>query len=705
MLKEPSDRRSSTRWRLYVVLTLCSILPLLLFLYAADRLLRRNFTKSVLQQSRQAATMTGELLEDRLTKVKDALEAMARNPVTRDAWTRGDLRTLSHQLEQSYTARRDSGFVGIYDGDGRLRVIFPQLNPGDSANLTSPPWLAAATQQHGAYISGLSAASISTIHQTIVVAVPLENPSGFLVGIYGLDAVKAWLRGVPETTTKWVSIVDQNGNLVFAPGLSDAGPVHNLSDQAEVKKVLAGQNGSEVVPSGGQQSVVSRYPVRSCGWGLLVQVPFEEINKVVWQGEQPIALLGLIFLVLAAIVGIVVAGLHRKRRESEQHIRQIISSSADAFVAIDAQGNITDLNPQAEVLFGWPKAEVLGRPLHLTFIPPRYREAHLQGMERFRTTRQGVSLNKQLELSALHRDGHEFPVELSISHLRKDRKDYFSSFVRDISERKRAEQEVKDLNAELQVRISQLEARNKELEAFSYSVSHDVRAPLRHILGFSRILAQECGPQMTAEGKSYLEQIQHSSMRVQRLVDDLLRFSRVGEQGLNRQKTRLGDLVAEVISGLRRDLDGRDVNFQVSSLPVVECDRSLVTQVFWNLLSNAVKFTATRPRAVISVGQSRQGDQDVLFVSDNGVGFDMKHAEKLFQAFQRLHGDEFEGSGVGLATVERIVLKHKGRIWAKSEIGVGATFFFTLGAGEAVSPTPLPPEQSRAAVSGPIGAI
>lgn len=696
MLKR-HETRAPGRWRLYVILALSSVLPLLAFLYAADWLLRRNFTRTLLQQSQLAATTTGDVLEERLSRIRRSLEAMAKNPVTSDAWSRGDLQILNSQLEQSYALRRDAGYLAIYDDAGTLRAIYPEHGNVPSAGL---PWLAAAAQHRGDYISGLLTMSIGPLRHAIIVAAALDHPSGFVVGIYGLDAVKDWLQGVPESTTKWVSIVDQNGTQLFGPDLTDSGPLRDLAGQEDVRRVLAGGGGAELVWREGRQSVVSRHRLPSCGWGLLVRIPVTEIDKAIWKVERPVALLGFLFLLVAAGIGSVIAGLHRKLRESEERIRQIVTSTTDAFVGMDAGGNVTELNPQAEALFGWPRLEILGHPLHEFVIPPRYRELHIRGLQRFRETGEALVLHKQLELEALHRDGHEFPVELSISHVRKGRKDYFSAFVRDISERKRAEKEVADLNSELRAQVLQLEARNKELEAFSYSVSHDVRAPLRHILGFSRILAQECGPQFTATGRTHLEQIQASAARMQRLVDDLLRFSRVGEQGLKWQLTPLGDLVAEVISGLKRDLNGRDVTFKVSPLPQVECDPGLATQVFWNLLSNAMKFTATRPHAVISIGQCPDGDE-AFFVSDNGVGFDMRHAEKLFRPFQRLHGEEFEGSGVGLATVERIILKHKGRIWAQSKPDSGATFFFTLGPRRAESGSSGGEQRVTLAASGP----
>jgi light-regulated signal transduction histidine kinase (bacteriophytochrome) len=294
--------------------------------------------------------------------------------------------------------------------------------------------------------------------------------------------------------------------------------------------------------------------------------------------------------------------------------------------------------------------------------------------------REPVVLNKRLEFTALHRSGHEFPIELSISHVRSSSRSSFNAFIRDISESKRAQQEIASLNSALLREVAQLEARNKELEAFSSSVSHDVRGPLRHILAYSSILSDDYSKDMTSDARECLEKIQNAARRLHQLVDDLLRLSRLGAQELKLYDTDLAALVQEVISELQPESQGRDLKFEVSHLPAVECDSGLMKQVFWNLLANAVKFTSGRERAVIEIGHMREEEATVFFVRDNGAGFDMQFADKLFAPFERLHSqEEFPGTGVGLATVQRIILKHDGRIWAEAEADRGATFFFTLG--------------------------
>jgi len=250
----------------------------------------------------------------------------------------------------------------------------------------------------------------------------------------------------------------------------------------------------------------------------------------------------------------------------------------------------------------------------------------------------------------------------------------------EVSERTQREQEIESLNRELTKRSGELEAANKELEAFAYSVSHDLRAPLRHIAGYAELLQRKSSSALDDKGKHHMGMILDSAKHMGDLIDDLLAFSRIGRAETQKTAVSLEQLVSEAVSELKQETSGRDIAWKVGELPSCYGDRSMLRLVLVNLLSNAVKFTRPRPHAEIEVGCANGSNEEVeVFVRDNGAGFDMKYANKLFGVFQRLHAsDEFEGTGIGLATVQRIVHRHGGRVRAEGAVDQGATFYFSI---------------------------
>jgi PAS domain S-box-containing protein len=367
-------------------------------------------------------------------------------------------------------------------------------------------------------------------------------------------------------------------------------------------------------------------------------------------------------------------------RASERKFRSVVESAADAIIVADSAGCILAWNKSAQAIFGYDGVEMVGQPL-TCLMPARYRDRHQRGLERFRATGTSDVIGHTVELHGLRKDGREFPIELALSSWRVGADTCYSGIIRDITARQQADEAIRTLNDTLEQRVIELNAVNRELEAFSYSIAHDLRAPLRAIHSFSHILLEEYAPQLDAEAQDYLQRVSTNALRMGQLINDLLAFAQLGQQPLRKQLVAPADLVREALDDLRPAHEHRRVDLAIGDLPACQADPALLKQVWVNLLENALKFTRERPVARIQVGCHGHEGQRVYFVRDNGVGFDMQYVDKLFGVFQRLHRTmDYEGTGVGLALTQRIIQRHDGRIWAEAAVDRGATFSFTLGA-------------------------
>jgi PAS domain S-box-containing protein len=406
------------------------------------------------------------------------------------------------------------------------------------------------------------------------------------------------------------------------------------------------------------------------------------------RGADPLFLLTAV-VTLAAVAFWCVAALDRGERQLRASLETYRSAFEDTNVAMvltDLDNRFVRVNVAFAKLFGYAEAEMIGMTMEDVTHPDDVAESYARREELLA----GRTAFFQMEKRYRHRDGHVLWGLVNVALLcdAADRPAGYAGQVQDITQRKRAEDELRAAREDLEVRVrrrtADLEAANKELEAFAYSVSHDLRAPLRAIDGFARLLENEHGAGLAPEGRELLRDVRDNAGRMGQLIDDLLRFSRLSRQPLRRQSVDCGDLVRRCVDELSRAWNGRRIDVRVGELPACRADPALLKQVWLNLLGNAVKYTGRCPEAVVEVG-SRPGRNPadlVYFVKDNGVGFDMRFAQKLFGVFQRLHrAEEYEGTGVGLAIVHRIIRRHGGEVWAEAEPGRGATFSFTLGGG------------------------
>jgi PAS domain S-box-containing protein len=376
-------------------------------------------------------------------------------------------------------------------------------------------------------------------------------------------------------------------------------------------------------------------------------------------------------------------------RASEAQLQTIVENLDEGVVVSDLDGRLLTWNRAALTLHGFSKTEQARRSL--SELGNAFELSSLEG----------VSIPMEnWPLARILRGEKLQNLELRVRRLGSDSQSIFNyggTLVRDatgqarmaivtiddITDRKSAEHEIRQLNVELEERVKRrtadLEAANNELEAFSYSVSHDLRAPLRAVDGFSQAVLEDYGPQLPDEGRRYLATIRAGAQRMGALIDDLLTFSRLSRLPLHKQPVDMGKLVRDTLTELDSETKGRKIDMQIMDLPASHGDPALLKQVWMNLVSNALKYTRKRDRAIVEIGCARDNGEKVYFVRDNGTGFDMQYAHKLFGVFQRLHrADEFDGTGVGLAIVQRVVHRHGGRVWTDAAIDSGATFYFTL---------------------------
>ena len=353
----------------------------------------------------------------------------------------------------------------------------------------------------------------------------------------------------------------------------------------------------------------------------------------------------------------------------------LLDLTHDTIFVRDMGDTIRFWNRGAEELYGWTAAEAIGKPAH-QLLQTIFAVPHDEiRAELLRTGRWDGELEKATA------DGTRVVVASRWS-LQRDARGEPTAILEtnnDITERKRAEERIRALNADLERRSIELEATNKELEAFAYSTSHDLRAPLRHLQGYTELLQKAAAPMLDEKNRRYVAMILESARMMGNLIDDLLTFSRIGRAEAQRTLINLDQLVGDARKEVERETAGRDIAWKIGALPSMYGDRSMLRIVFVNLMANAAKFTGTRPQAQIEIGcMDGKPGEFVVFVKDNGVGFDMRYVNKLFGVFQRLHRAElFEGTGIGLATVQRIVARHGGRVWAEGEVDHGATFYFS----------------------------
>lgn len=367
--------------------------------------------------------------------------------------------------------------------------------------------------------------------------------------------------------------------------------------------------------------------------------------------------------------------------EPDISYKRLFETSQDGIFVLDFHTRrIVDVNPAMCLLTGISRSHLIAAnpeniaPLHALF----------QSEGSFFDELRADTVFRRENLSVESRDGLHIQVEAVCNLYHSGGREIIQCNLRDVTQRRLAQDQVRRMNEMLEQRVAartcELESANRELEAFTYSVSHDLRAPLRHIMGFVEILEKEAAAELTDAQRRHLFTIGGAARRMAELIEDLLAFSRIGRSEVQKVTVDMLTLVMEALDDLRHETKDRIVSWKIQDLPMVTVDRSLMRQALVNLLSNAIKFTSKRNRAVIEIGTvPGRKNEDTIYIRDNGVGFNPRYAQKIFGVFERLpNADEFEGTGIGLANVQRIIRRHGGRVWALGKVDSGATFYFTL---------------------------
>lgn len=677
--------------RIQVVIFLAIVVPVILVGVFAYLGAYRDLTEFTFSRRQSVAILAANALEQRFDRLTDiglslATRVRFRQLVSEGKWIEA--------VEILKDVRLDFPFIDrlfLADLTGTLMADTPALGGVRGKNFAVRDWYQGVTNKWNPYISDVYQRTAEPRHTVIAISVPIKSEGKEIVGILvlqvRLEALIGWSKSVDVGPSGFVYFVDRKGQLAAHPNLQSQANIVDYSSVPVVQKVLRGQSGVEIFFNAleNDERIGAYAPISRTGWGVIAtestRTAFARRDKHL---RDILIRYGFIFVISCTLAFVIIRAIaERDRVEAEKQrfenlLNSVIENNPVMIFLKDAKElRFVLFNQAAERITGYSRAELIGKNDHDLF--PR-EEAD------FFTAKDGEVLARGEVLDIPEESIHTKHQEIRFLHTRKmallDHKgepQYLLGVSEDITERKRAEESVRQLNADLQMQSAQLQTANKELEAFSYSVSHDLRAPLRSIDGFSQALLEDCADQLDEEGKDYLQRVCASTQRMAELIDDLLNLARVSRGEMRLEAVNLSALAKNITAEFQRSEPERQVEVVIAEGMVATGDGGLLKAALENLIGNAWKFTGKRPDAKIEFGVMQQNGNHDYFVRDNGAGFDAAYTGKLFGAFQRLHdAREFPGTGIGLATVQRIIHRHRGRIWAEGKPNEGATFYFSL---------------------------
>ena len=519
-----------------------------------------------------------------------------------------------------------------------------------------------------------------------------SRPDG---GLWLLNSDGYWLKG-PRREDEWAFMYPDRKDRTFAHAFPAAwevigktpgsGQFMSGGNLFTFATVLLRQGSPEAATGVEENGEAARLDLVSPeSWILLSWVSASTLAAQ----TQPLALRATVIFGILALLEALVAWFvfrHWNARttaelaavRSEANFNALLDAAPDAILVADYAGKVRLVNGHAERLFGYERERLVGQPVE-NLIPERFRERHARYRADYVKAPEVRDMGGGAQLWALRSDGTEVPVDIRLSPVETDGEGLVFASARDETERYHSEQTIQEMAKRLEHDNMALNSANAELDAFCYSVSHDLRAPLRSMTGFCQALAEDYGNRLDDTGADYVKRVSAAATRMGRLIDDLLTLSRVTRTEVKRADVDLSGMAETIASQLGQGEPDRQVKFKIQPGVTAQGDEALLQTVLENLLGNAWKYSSKKPHAVIEFGTSDNGSEMTYFVRDNGAGFDMTHADNLFKPFQRLHGvTEFEGTGIGLASVANIVRRHGGRVWAEAKPDLGATMLFTL---------------------------